>query len=309
MAEGATRDVGVLLGHGGAGAFDWQGQLATDLATALAQAGYLVVRDVGPPLPEVTRQRAFEKVLDAAATSPFARLTPRWVLAGLGPGARVAAVVGARARSSIAAEVLIGYPLAAPMPTIKGSQMPDSCMPLLRVAPPALLVAGDGDAACPVAALRSAVKAMASGDVRLVVAQGVDGAFSAPGADPPGSVAPALRSAICASVLEFVGAAAAGRLEQCALQRAKGPDDGPPTGSALTALQQAQIRMQEEDALAYQQDATTLLPPDGAQADAAAAAPDAAEVAGGAADAEQRQGAAGGEQQQLEDQPGEPMAQ
>jgi alpha-beta hydrolase superfamily lysophospholipase len=59
----------------------------------------------------------------------------------------------------------------APMPTIKGSQMPDSCMPLLRVSVPTLLVAGDADAACPVAALRTAVRAMASPDVRLVVAQ------------------------------------------------------------------------------------------------------------------------------------------
>ena len=57
------------------------------------------------------------------------------------------------------------------MPTIKGSQMPDSCMPLLRVAPPALLLAGVADPACPVVALRSAVRAMGSGDVRLVVAQ------------------------------------------------------------------------------------------------------------------------------------------
>lgn len=230
------------------------------------RAGFIVVRDVGPVADEVQRQRAFEKVLDAAATSPFARLVPRWVVGGAGAGARVAAVAGARARSSVAGEVLLAYPLAvsgerraeharasgwrvraarrdvvpgaatpsaclrrapqtprrllhasthlartarlhgtraarahpcthatcthvhtrhkraqAPMPTIKGSQMPDSCMPLLRVSPPALLLAGDADPACPVVALRSAVRAMASGDVRLVVAQ-VGGRLAGAGA-------------------------------------------------------------------------------------------------------------------------------
>ncbi|KIY97202.1 hypothetical protein MNEG_10759 [Monoraphidium neglectum] len=247
------------------------------------RAGFVVVRDAGPAAPEVRRQRVFEKALDAAATSPFARLAPRWVLAGLGAGARVAAVVGARARSSVVAQVLVAYPLAAPMPTIKGSQMPDSCMPLLRVSVPTLLVAGDADAACPVAALRTAVRAMASPDVRLVVAQGVDGSLSAPGAEPPGPVSAPLAAALAAAVLEFVAAAAAGRLDTCGLQRAKGPDDGPPAGGGLAALQAAHVRMQEEDALAYQQGPSGLLPAEGEEAVAGPAAVPPPSGGGGAA--------------------------
>jgi hypothetical protein len=74
--------------------------------------GHVVVRDAGPSEPEVRRQRAVEKLLDAAATSPYARASPRWVLLGLGRGARVAAVVGARARSAVAGQALVAYPLA-----------------------------------------------------------------------------------------------------------------------------------------------------------------------------------------------------
>jgi hypothetical protein len=71
-----------------------------------------VLRETGPCDCEVRRQRAFEKALDAAATSPYARGVRRWVLAGLGGGARIAAVVGARARSPVVAQALLGYPLA-----------------------------------------------------------------------------------------------------------------------------------------------------------------------------------------------------
>jgi len=59
----------------------------------------------------------------------------------------------------------------APMPTIKGSQMPDSCMPLLRVAVPALVISGDADGSCPPAALQSTLRVAGSPDVRLVVSQ------------------------------------------------------------------------------------------------------------------------------------------
>lgn len=70
------------------------------------------MREVRSRAPEVRRQRVLEKVLDVAATSPFARLVRRWVLAGMGGGARVSAVMGARARSVVAGQVLIAYPLA-----------------------------------------------------------------------------------------------------------------------------------------------------------------------------------------------------
>jgi hypothetical protein len=57
------------------------------------------------------------------------------------------------------------------MPTIKGSTMPDSCMPLLRLMVPALLVAPGEDPECPLVALRSALRVAGSPDVRLVVVE------------------------------------------------------------------------------------------------------------------------------------------
>jgi hypothetical protein len=71
--------------------------------------------------------------------------------------------------------------------------------------------------------------------------QGVDGSLSALGAEPPGPVSAPLAAALAAAVLEFVAAAAAGRLDTCGLQRAKGPDDGPPAGGGLAALQAAHV--------------------------------------------------------------------
>lgn len=63
------------------------------------------------PQKEQRRQRLFEKALDACATSPFARMCNRWVLAGIGSGARVAAAVGTRCRGVMAGFVLMSYPL------------------------------------------------------------------------------------------------------------------------------------------------------------------------------------------------------
>ena len=69
--------------------------------------------------------------------------------------------------------------------------------------------------------------------------QGADGRLCAPGAEP--AVSPELVAAVAAGVLEFVTAVSAGRLVACGLQRAKGPEDGPPAGAALQALQAAQV--------------------------------------------------------------------
>jgi hypothetical protein len=78
-------------------------------------SGFIVAREVKPSPsanpPEPRRQRALEKVLDTAATSPYARAVRRWAIAGLGGGARVAAAAAARARSAVAGQVLVGYPL------------------------------------------------------------------------------------------------------------------------------------------------------------------------------------------------------
>eukprot|EP00967_Tisochrysis_lutea_P095233 scaffold138758_cov17-Tisochrysis_lutea.AAC.1 len=76
-----TRDVGVVLAHGSQAA-TWKGKTMTQLATALAAAGYLTVRYYCPGK-EQRRLRIFEKTLDAAATSPFARGVSRWVIGGI----------------------------------------------------------------------------------------------------------------------------------------------------------------------------------------------------------------------------------
>ena len=72
--------------------------------------GHVVMR-YHCPTKEQRRQRIFEKVLDACATSPYGRMCTRWVLAGVGSGARVAAAVGTRCRGVMAGFVLMGYPL------------------------------------------------------------------------------------------------------------------------------------------------------------------------------------------------------
>ena len=61
---------------------------------------------------ELRRQRLYEKALDVCATSPFARFVQRWVLAGVGHGARLAAVVGSRARGTVCGYVFVSYPVA-----------------------------------------------------------------------------------------------------------------------------------------------------------------------------------------------------
>ena len=64
-------------------ALEWQQTLAADLAARLAVAGVLVARTFAQPTESASEAAArFEKVLDASATSPYARNTKRWVLAG-----------------------------------------------------------------------------------------------------------------------------------------------------------------------------------------------------------------------------------
>lgn len=73
--------------------------------------GYVVMRYFCKSK-ELRRQRLYEKALDVCATSPFARFVQRWILCGVGSGARVAAVVGSRCRGIICGYVLLSYPLA-----------------------------------------------------------------------------------------------------------------------------------------------------------------------------------------------------
>lgn len=106
-------------------------------------------------LTEPRRQRAFERALDSAATSPYARHVTSWILAGIGNGARVAAAVGTRCRGNIAGYALLSYPLNEAMPASKGPGHPDSRPPLLKARAPLLFVHTPAQEACPLADLRA----------------------------------------------------------------------------------------------------------------------------------------------------------
>lgn len=68
---------------------------------------------------ELRRQRLYEKALDVCATSPFARFVQRWVLAGVGHGARLAAIVGSRARGAVCGYVFVSYPITVSAHTVQ----------------------------------------------------------------------------------------------------------------------------------------------------------------------------------------------
>jgi hypothetical protein len=126
------------------------------------------------------------------------------------------------------------------MPSINGSDLPDSSMPLLRVTTPALLVIGDADPNCPEADLRSTAKLMGSGDVRLVVSQGVDGSFLSPGSS---AISPELVTTLVTTILDYVTAVATDKLEGCGISRAKGEKDGAPSAAGAAALQAAHVSL------------------------------------------------------------------
>ncbi|KAL0025699.1 hypothetical protein WJX77_005331 [Trebouxia sp. C0004] len=205
-----VKEVGIILGHG-SNAADWNGKFLTELAAALACQGYLVVRCYCKQK-EQRRQRMFEKALDAAATSPFARGVTRWLLAGLGNGARVAAVVGTKCRGTISGFALLSYPLEEPepMPPGKGRRNleatpgpPDSAAPLLLLQTPVLFVTGDADDMCSMPHLRRVCKEMQSSDIRFVVMKAADATLKPPQARSHNA---AIVRNVADTVLEFAEA-------------------------------------------------------------------------------------------------------
>ncbi|KAG1665405.1 hypothetical protein FOA52_015815 [Chlamydomonas sp. UWO 241] len=232
-----VKDVGVILAHG-MDADGWRCRLLTRVAEELAAAGHVVIR-FHCAQKEYRRQKIFEKTLDACATSPFARMCTRWVLGGVGNGARVAAAVGARCRGTIAGLLLIGYPLTDPMPTTKGSTMPDSLAPLAKLEAPLCFVmaagtgGGDtgekeGSGAC-ADALATALPQITSSEVRVLEVQGVDSSLVsldpsisdalhhyAPLA-PPTEPSERTIGLIAAAAVSFVGALALDDLAGCAV--------------------------------------------------------------------------------------------
>ena len=120
---------------------------------ALASEGYPVMRNFCD-MKELRRLRLFEKAVDAAAKNPYTRSVTRWILAGLGNGARVAATCASKGSERVAACVLLSYPLLEASPAIgKGGGHPDSSKPLLRAAMPLLFVHTEHNRASPAAEL------------------------------------------------------------------------------------------------------------------------------------------------------------
>jgi len=184
----------------------------TQLATALAAAGYLTVRYYCPGK-EQRRLRIFEKTLDAAATSPFARGVSRWVIGGIGSGGRVAANVGAKCRlNNIAAYAFLGYPLMEPHNVFKGPTAPDSINHLTKINAPILFIQPDRDHLGSAEGVVNVLDRMPSWDVRMVEMQGCDGAFRSPDAPHP---LPETRTKLANTMLEFVSCLQDFRLPTC----------------------------------------------------------------------------------------------
>lgn len=77
--------MGLVLAHGRQQG-DWKAPLCTALAERLAGQGYVVARVASASGESMERSAAsYEKVLDACATSPYARAVKRWILAGVQP--------------------------------------------------------------------------------------------------------------------------------------------------------------------------------------------------------------------------------
>lgn len=175
---GTVKSIGVVLSHD-LDAAGWRGELLTGLAEALAAEGYLVMRS-HCVLKEARRLRAFEKALDAAATSPYAIQITSWVHAGVGNGARIAATVGMKCRGTLAGFLLLSYPL---------QDVPASVKPLAAARAPMLFVHTAHDPLCSVDALRACCAGIAHQECRVVLVPGVSAAF----ADASGSSAHAIR--------------------------------------------------------------------------------------------------------------------
>lgn len=200
--ENGTKEVGIILGHGER-ADEWKGRFMTDIAVALARSGYLVMRYYCKQK-EQRRLRLFEKALDVCATSPFARHVSRWVLAGVGNGARIAASVGTRCRGVISGLVLLSYPLLEPAPNSKGPPAADSIGPLLKLTSPMLFITTDRDDLAPEGELRKACARMNAKDVRVFTLKGLDSNFKVPNSRAPPSTSTTAKVINC--LLEFIDA-------------------------------------------------------------------------------------------------------
>ncbi|KAG2435184.1 hypothetical protein HXX76_007267 [Chlamydomonas incerta] len=236
--DGGVKELGVVIAHGD-DVSDWRGRLIMDLAIHLARAGFFVMRFIAPhpSTPEPRRVALFEKAVDVAATCPYARAVNRWVLAGLGSGARVAALAAARLRSVVAGYVFLSYPLREPMLALDAAGQPlsaaDSSGPLLGLGAPSLFICGAADPLISEHGLAELVGAgrLGSRDVRMLLLPETDHHFRLlSGKGPmPGTIRLVLHG-----VLEFLNAAAVQRLDLCKLPHL--PTHAPLPGTEMVGM-------------------------------------------------------------------------
>ncbi|KAJ9527432.1 hypothetical protein QJQ45_025702 [Haematococcus lacustris] len=203
----------VLMAHGPQ-ADTARGKLMGQLASSLAAAGHLVVR-YQCSSKEARRLKVLEKVLDAASTSPFARHVDRWLLVGLGTGARVAAIVGSRCRATVAAYAFLAYPVVESGPPAKGPATLEPGGPLARLTQPLFFVQAGADTAGRPEEVQALAPRLPSCDIRLETVQAVDGMFRdiLTKASPSATT----RQKLTAWVLEYATAVAGRKLGSCRL--------------------------------------------------------------------------------------------
>jgi dienelactone hydrolase len=189
---GVVQPVGLMIGHGN-DAEDQRGQLLDTLAVHFAQRGHIVMRYYCRQK-EMRRQRIYERTVDTAAFSPYAREVTKWVYCGHSNGARIATLVGYKSPRSKAGFIFLSFPLldpAPPPPKQKAGAAPpkDSLGPMYklldRCKAPQLYICGELDYDCPGADLKAQEVAISAAgvDARAVIISDVDGHFKAPDAE------------------------------------------------------------------------------------------------------------------------------
>ncbi|KAK9817825.1 hypothetical protein WJX72_002742 [[Myrmecia] bisecta] len=214
------KDTGVILASHAAP--DWKGKILTELAVVLASQGYVVLRFCCKQ-GQHAHQRLFERALEVCATSPYAQGVRRWLFAGHGRGAQVAALCSAQCHRPVVGLVLLSYPLVQEesmdlSPVTTGATPESAEDVLMGIQQPVLLVMGDADELCrPDAMQACAARMTAAADVRLLVVQDSDHNFkTAQGRGP----AIATVRQVAELIVEFVAAVENNTLQSSQLPRA-----------------------------------------------------------------------------------------
>ena len=191
LEEGSVKSVGIVLAHGNNAELQ-RGPFLTALSVHLAKQGYVVMRYLCRQK-EQRRQRIFERSVDTATASPYARSIRKWVYIGHENGARIAAQIGYKigAHRPRNGFIFLSYPLlepAPPPPKQKAGADPpaDSKAPLMKLIDamkaPELYICGEMDYNCPGADLQALGPRIeeAGVDARAVILSDLDSHFKRP---------------------------------------------------------------------------------------------------------------------------------